>query len=72
MFLEFYAKKDKYPLIVKAFEKFAGSKVGIKFLSNYAEAGQTVAGHKYLKNGKYHDKKIDLVFTAERYNEKRW
>lgn len=46
--------------LVAGFETFAKSKEGIAFLSQYAEAGQIIAGHKYEKDGKFVKDKINL------------
>jgi RHS repeat-associated protein len=51
--------------INKSFNLFASSKEGIKFLSDYAAKGQTIAGHTYTKNGKYHNKNLHLNYRAE-------
>jgi RHS repeat-associated protein len=48
----------------KAFDLFANSTEGRKFLSNYAAKGQTIAGHTFSKNGKYHNKGINLEYTT--------
>jgi len=46
----------------EAFEFFANTKVGKKFLSHFASKGQEVAGVKYNSNGKYHNEGIDLNY----------
>jgi len=48
----------------KAFELFANSKEGRKFLANYASKGQTIAGHTFTKGGKYDKKGINLEYTT--------
>ena len=57
-------KKGNYinPALVKAWTVFANSKQGISFLSNFAEKGQKIAGHRYEESGKYDLKNIDLSF----------
>lgn len=52
--------------LVNAFEFFAKSEQGIKFLSQFAKEGQTIAGHKYTKNGKFHNAKIDINYQDDR------
>jgi RHS repeat-associated protein len=47
-----------------AFNAFARTKGGIAELSKYAKKGQTIAGHTYTGNGKYHNKGIDLSFMG--------
>ena len=49
----------------ESFNLFASSKEGIKFLSDYAAKGQTIVGHTYTKDGKYHKKDVNLYYTAE-------
>jgi RHS repeat-associated protein len=51
---------------VEAFERFAKTKDGKKFLADYASKGQVIAGHEFKKDGKYHKKKIDLNYTAKK------
>jgi RHS repeat-associated protein len=51
------------PNLVKAFNHFAKSKIGIAYLSQFAKGGQEVAGHIYNKSGKYHNAKIDIQYT---------
>lgn len=63
------------PHLVESWEFFASSKIGINFLKDFAKAGQTIAGHTYEKDGKYHKKGINLILgtgacTIE-YNERR-
>lgn len=48
-----------------AFNQFASTKAGIKFLSKYAAKGQTIAGHTYKKDGKYSKGGADLNYGAE-------
>lgn len=50
--------------LVDAFEFFAGSEEGRKFLADYAKKGQTIGGYTFKENGKYHNKKMDLVYKA--------
>jgi len=50
-----------------AFESFAKTKEGIKFLSKYAAKGQVIAGHTYKKGGKYNKKGIDLTYDAKSF-----
>lgn len=52
----------KDPNMVKAWETFASSKIGIGFLSNFAKKGQTIAGHKYTEDGKFHKGDVNLLF----------
>src|SRR5690554_3074589 len=47
--------------VVEAWEFFASSKIGINFLKDFAKAGQTIGGHTYTRDGKYHKKGINLV-----------
>ena len=64
-----YAKnKDgsyKYKNLIKAFEKFAQTKIGQKELAKYAKSGQTIAGIVYETDGEYHKKGIDISFGGE-------
>jgi hypothetical protein len=48
----------------QAFSLFANSKAGRNFLANYASKGQTIAGHTFTKDGKYHKKGINLDYTT--------
>jgi RHS repeat-associated protein len=47
-----------------AFNLFASTKPGRRFLSKYASAGQTIGGHTYTKDGKFHSQGVNLVFDA--------
>ncbi len=47
---------------VKAFEYFAGTKTGKKYLSQFASKGQEIGGVKFDSNGKYHKEGIDLNY----------
>lgn len=49
---------------VKAFEAFAGTKAGKKYLSQFASKGQKIAGIEFDKDGKYHKDKMDINFGA--------
>jgi RHS repeat-associated protein len=53
----------------KAFETFAKTKQGIRFLSKYAKSGQVIAGHTYEKDGKYHKKGVNLIYDAKDLGE---
>jgi len=53
----------------KAFNDFAGTKSGRKFLSNYAAKGQTINGYTFTADGKYNDKGIDLNYGAKNLND---
>lgn len=60
--------------IIEAWEFFANSKIGISFLKDFAQAGQTIGNHTYTQDGKYHKKGINLILgtgacTTE-YNRK--
>lgn len=48
-----------------AFNQFASTKAGIKFLSKYAAKGQTIAGHTYKKEGKYSKGGADINYSAK-------
>jgi RHS repeat-associated protein len=48
----------------KAFNAFAATKAGLRFLAKYAAKGQTIGGHTFTKSGKYNDKGIDLNYGA--------
>jgi hypothetical protein len=50
----------------EAFNNFASSKQGIKFLSQFAREGQSIAGHKYKKSGKYDNRQIDISYGTEK------
>ncbi|MGG5600484.1 hypothetical protein [Myroides sp. DF42-4-2] len=68
--------------LVDAFEFFAASDEGRKFLADYAIKGQTIGGYTFKENGKYHNKGINLFFkgfdkvthadasTSSKYNDK--
>ena len=49
----------------KAFNAFASTKAGRKFLGKYAAKGQTIGGYTYTKSGKYNDKGIDVNYGAK-------
>ena len=49
----------------KAFNDFANTKAGRKFLSNYAAQGQTIGGYTFKTSGKYNDKGIDVNYAAK-------
>lgn len=53
-----YANKSQ----VRAFEFFANTKTGKKYLSQFASKGQEIAGVTFESNGKYHKGGIDLNF----------
>lgn len=53
----------------KAFNDFAGTKAGRKFLAKYAAKGQTINGYTFTANGKYNDKGIDLNYGAKNLND---
>ena len=55
----------KYEFAVKAFEFFANTKIGRKELAKYAKSGQTIAGHTFTEDGKYHKKGISISFGGE-------
>jgi RHS repeat-associated protein len=59
-----YAKHDgkQNKALIKAWETFAKSKEGIAFISNFAEKGQVIAGHKYTESGKFDKNNHDLNF----------
>lgn len=56
--------KKGYELACKAFLFFAKTSYGQKTLSRFAKKGQTIAGHTYTENGKYHNRGIDLNFKV--------
>jgi|GEM_PF-1993374 RHS repeat-associated protein len=56
-----YKNKLYIPNMVEAWEFFASSKIGINFLKDFAQAGQTIGGHTYKEDGKYHKKGINLI-----------
>jgi len=49
----------------KAFNDFAGTRSGRKFLANYAAKGQTIGGYTFKAGGKYNNSGIDLDYTAK-------
>ena len=49
---------------VKAFEFFANTKTGKKYLSQFASEGQDIAGVKFKSDGKYHKGGIDLNYGS--------
>jgi RHS repeat-associated protein len=49
----------------EAFATFASTKEGINYLSQFAKVGQVIAGHTYNKDGKYHQKGLNLHFKYE-------
>ena len=65
---ELYERDDKGKLIisnqVKAFEFLMSTKEGKALLANYAMKGQTIAGFSFSKDGKYHNKGINISFGA--------
>jgi RHS repeat-associated protein len=64
-------KKGNYKnkALVEAFNTFAKSKQGIAFLSNFAEKGQVIAGHKYKESGNFDVKGIDLKYGEAKSEE---
>jgi len=59
--------KDKSyvnPNQVKAFEFFAKTKEGRKFLAHFASKGQKIAGHEFKSNGKFHNNRVDLNYIV--------
>jgi len=54
----------------KAFNDFAATKAGKKFLAKYAAKGQTINGYTFKENGKYNNKGIDLNYGAQNLNDK--
>ncbi|OXA91101.1 hypothetical protein B0A66_12035 [Flavobacterium hercynium] len=58
--------------INKAFILFAGTKVGRKFLSQFAHKGQTIFGQTFDKNGEYDSAGLNLNFTTYREEESQW
>jgi len=53
-----------------AFKLFAGTKAGNRFLANYAAKGQSLYGHTFKKDGKYHTEGIDLNYKAYEMNSR--
>ena len=49
---------------IRAFEFFANTKIGKKYLSKFASKGQKIAGIEFDKDGKYHKDEIDINFGA--------
>lgn len=49
--------------IQNSFNAFFNTGVGRNYLAKYAAAGQTINGHTFKKDGKFHKKGIDLNFT---------
>ena len=49
----------------KAFELFAQSKEGKSFLSQYAKKGQVIGGITFSKDGKYHQKGLNVNYVAK-------
>lgn len=56
----------------KAFNDFASTKAGRKFLAKYAAKGQTIGGYMFAKSGKYNNKGIDINYSAANLNDKNW
>ncbi len=52
----------------KIFEFFAKHKIGQKYLSKYAKAGQIIAGHTYTEDGVFHKKGINLKIEYKSSN----
>ncbi|WP_413514108.1 hypothetical protein [Myroides odoratus] len=50
--------------LVDAFEFFADSGTGRKFLADYAKKGQIINGYTFEKNGKYHNRGMNLLFKG--------
>jgi hypothetical protein len=48
--------------IQESFNAFFNTGVGKEYIGRYAAKGQTINGHKFKKDGKYHKKGIDLNF----------
>jgi len=53
------------PNQVKAFESFAGTKTGKKYLSKFASKGQTIGGVKFDSDGEFHKAGIDLNIDTD-------
>jgi hypothetical protein len=53
------------PIANEAFKQFVSTKEGLKFLSKYAAKGQTIYGHTFQEDGKFHKKGIDLIYTVK-------
>jgi RHS repeat-associated protein len=52
-------------LLMDAFNRFASTKSGKKFLSQYAAKGQTIAGHTYTRDGVYSKGGADINYSAK-------
>ena len=66
---ELYARDKQGELInpnqVKAFEFLASTKEGKALLANFAMKGQTIAGVIFNKDGKFHNKGINISFGTD-------
>ena len=67
LILKRYKDSDKkgqymYPEMAAAFLNFANSDAGIAFLSQFAEAGQTIGNHTYGESGEFHNAGVDLKY----------
>mgnify|MGYP000461382408 CR=1 FL=1 len=54
-----------------AFKEFFNTKVAKAFISNFAAKGQTLFGHKFTENGKYHSKGVDLNYKDSAFAKGR-
>ena len=56
---------DNEEISKRAFELFAKTSEGRDFLAQFAARGQVLYGHTFNKNGKYHQKGLDIVYVTE-------
>jgi RHS repeat-associated protein len=54
-----------------AFNAFANTKQGNKFLSNYAAKGQSIGGSTFNKDGKYSKKGVDLNYNSQSFEKSK-
>ena len=60
---------DKEEISKRAFELFAKTSEGRDFLAQFAAKGQVLYGHTFNKNGKYHQKGLDIVYVTKEFSK---
>ena len=59
---------DNEEISKRAFELFAKTSEGRDFLAQFAARGQVLYGHTFNKNGKYHQKGLNIVYVTEKFS----
>src|SRR5690606_686443 len=53
------------------FDAFFGTKEGKTFIAQFAAKGQTINGHTFESDGRYHNKGIDLRYSDRDFGDNR-